>query len=100
MEIEQLRAAVLEKMATVIDPETGEDVVSMRLVEDLKVDESGHVSYTFRPSSVFCPIAVPLADAIQRAVAQVEGVTAQDVNVVGFIQSDDLIAWLREALEK
>ena len=56
MDKEQLHAAVLEKMSTVIDPETGEDVVHMRLIEDLVVNEDGRVSYTFRPSSVFCPI--------------------------------------------
>jgi metal-sulfur cluster biosynthetic enzyme len=65
-----LRAAVLEKMSTVIDPATGVDVVRMRLIEDLTVEEDGRVSYTFRPSSVFCPITVPLSNAIQLAVAE------------------------------
>jgi metal-sulfur cluster biosynthetic enzyme len=93
------RAAILEKMATVIDPETGVDVVHMRLIEDLDVKEDGRVSYTFRPSSAFCPIAVPLADAIQRAVAEVPGVTAQEVRVVGFVLSEELTALLKQALE-
>ncbi len=97
---EHLRSVVLEKMATVIDPETGVDVVQMRLIEDLTVDGTGHVSYTFRPSSVFCPIAVPLADAIQRAVAEVPGVVSQDVKVVGFALSDELTALLKQAMEK
>jgi metal-sulfur cluster biosynthetic enzyme len=96
---DQLRVAILEKLAKIIDPETGVDVVHMHLIEDLIVDEGGHVSYTFRPSSVFCPIAVPLADAIQRAVAEVPGVTSQDVKVIGFALSDELTAWLKQALE-
>jgi metal-sulfur cluster biosynthetic enzyme len=96
---DELRDAILEKMATVIDPETGMDVVHMRLIEDLVVDESGHVSYTFRPSSMFCPIAVPLADSIQRAVAEVPGVVSQDVRVIGFVLSDELTALLKRALE-
>jgi metal-sulfur cluster biosynthetic enzyme len=99
MDKEQLRAAVLERMSTVIDPETGVDVVHMRLIEDLVVDEDGRVSYTFRPSSVFCPIAVPLADSIQKAVAEVPGVTAQDVKVVGFAMSDELMELLKQAME-
>ena len=48
---EQLRAAILARLARVIDPETGVDIVRMRLIEDLTVDEQGRVSYTFRPSS-------------------------------------------------
>lgn len=100
MDKDQLRVAVLEKMSTVIDPETGVDVVHMRLIEDLVVGEDGKVAYTFRPSSVFCPIAVPLADSIRKAVAEVPGVTAQDIHVVGFAMSDELTALLKEAMDK
>jgi len=99
MDKEQLRAAVLGRMSTIIDPETGVDVVHMRLIEDLVVNEDGRVSYTFRPSSVFCPIAVPLANSIQKAVAEVPGVMAQDVQVVGFAMSDELTELLKQAME-
>jgi metal-sulfur cluster biosynthetic enzyme len=96
---EALRQAILECLSKVIDPETGVDVVRMRLIEDLVVDETGRVSYTFRPSSPFCPIAVPLSNAIQLAVANVPGVLAQDVNIVGFVLSDELAALLKQARE-
>jgi len=39
-----LHEAVLDRLAQVIDPETGVDVVHMRLIEDLTVDETGRVS--------------------------------------------------------
>ena len=68
----------------------------MRLIEDLLVEESGRVSYKFRPSSPLCPIAVPLSQEIQQAVAEVEGVTEQEVEVVGFLLADELTAWLRQ----
>lgn len=96
---EILRQAILERLSKVIDPETNVDVVRMRLVDDLITDEDGHVSYTFRPSSPLCPIAVPLSNSIQMAVAEVPGVTSQDVKVVGFALSDELTAWLKQALE-
>ena len=96
---EILRQSILERLSKVIDPETGVDVVRMRLVEDLIADDKGHVSYTFRPSSPFCPIAVPLSNSIQLAVAEVLGVTSQDVKVVGFALSDELTSWLKQALE-
>lgn len=99
MDVDHLRAAVLEKMTTVIDPETGVDVVRMRLIEDLVVQQDGQISYKFRPSSAFCPIAVPLVDAIQRAVAEVPGVTAQDVSIVGFALSEELNALLKQSIE-
>ncbi|NLF00392.1 MAG: iron-sulfur cluster assembly protein, partial [Anaerolineales bacterium] len=50
-----VRVALLARLAQVVDPETGVDVLRMRLVEDLMVDEHGCVRYRFRPSSPFCP---------------------------------------------
>ena len=91
--------AILERLTKVIDPETGVNVVRMRLIEDLTVDENGRVSYTFRPSSPLCPIAVPLSNSIQLAVAEVPGVTSQDVKVTGFALADELTVWLKQALE-
>ena len=93
-----LRLAILKRLMSVIDPETGVDVVRMRLIEDLTVDESGRVSYKFRPSSFLCPIAVPLSIAIQQAVSEVEGVTEQDMEIVGYIQAEELTALIRQAL--
>jgi metal-sulfur cluster biosynthetic enzyme len=86
----KLREAVIEALARVIDPETGVDVVRMRLVEDLRVDERGCASYKFRPSSALCPLAVPLAFAIYGAVAVVKGVTGQQMEVVGYVQAEEL----------
>ena len=92
-----LREAILAKLGEVIDPETGVDVMRMRLIEDLQVDEeTGKVSYCFRPSSALCPLAVTLALSMRKAVAQVAGVESQDITVVGYIRADDLNALLRE----
>jgi len=93
-EREALHNAVLTRLSAVIDPETEVDVVRMRLIEDLRVDENGWVSYRFRPSSPFCPLAVPLILSIRQAVAQVDGVTGQSVEVVGYVKADELNAML------
>ncbi len=96
MDGEMLRERVLGKLTTVIDPETGVDVVRMRLVEDLTVDESGVARYKFHPSSPLCPLAVSLALSIRKAVAEVEGVTRQEIEVVGYLRAVELNALLRE----
>ena len=93
---EPLRAAILRRLTRVIDPETGVDIVRMRLIEDLAVDEQGRISYTFRPSSPLCPIAVPLAIEIRRAVREVPGVTSQATRVEGYVRGDELTVLLRE----
>ncbi len=88
--------AIIKRLQKVIDPETGVDVVRMRLVEDLTVDGTGTVRYRFRPSSPLCPIAVPLALQIKEAVAQVEGVARQEIEVVGYVGAEELNALLKE----
>jgi metal-sulfur cluster biosynthetic enzyme len=87
---EELRLAILEKLSKVIDPETGADVVRTKLIEDLVVDASGQVSYTVRPSSPLCPIAVYLAVQIKMAVASVPDVSAQKIIITNYVQSKQL----------
>lgn len=93
-----LRERILMRLVEVIDPETGVDVLRMRLVEDLNVDEpSGAVSYRFRPSSPLCPLAHSLALDIKRAVASVDGVEAQEIQVAGYIRSEELTDMINRA---
>jgi metal-sulfur cluster biosynthetic enzyme len=91
-----MKQAVIHQLQQIIDPETGVDVVRMRLVEDLTVDEMGMVHYRFRPSSPLCPLAVTLALQIKEAVAQVEGVNGQEVEVIGYVGARELNALLKE----
>ena len=93
MELEQ---AIVERLRGVIDPETGVDVVRMRLIEGLQEDaETGRVRYRFRPSSPLCPLAVHLALAIRDAVAGVAGVVEQEIEVVGYVGADGLNTLLK-----
>jgi metal-sulfur cluster biosynthetic enzyme len=87
---ENLEDAVLERLRGVIDPETNTDVIHMRLVENLWIDVLGKVRYTFRPSSFVCPIAVSLAMDIKKAVAEVPGVTSQEIAVDGYLAAAEL----------
>ncbi len=92
--------AIMDRLTHIIDPETGVDIMRMRLIEDLTVDEGGCVSYTFRPSSPLCPLAVPLAVAIQRTVRETPGVKSQTMHVKDYVRSDELTALLHELDEE
>ncbi len=93
----ELEHRVTERLQQVIDPETGVDVMRMRLIEDLEVEaETGQVRYKFRPSSPLCPLAVTLALDIRQAVAGVPGVTGQEIEVVGYVGANGLNALLKE----
>ncbi|HDD62456.1 MAG: metal-sulfur cluster assembly factor [Chloroflexota bacterium] len=86
----RLEELIIARLRLVIDPETRADVIRMRLVEDLTVNEEGHVTYTFRPSSPVCPIAVSLAQQIKIAVSQVPGVYTQDIKIENYIGAEQL----------
>ena len=88
--IEKLERLINARLRLVIDPETRADVIRMRLVENLTVNENGHVAYTFRPSSPVCPIAVSLAQKIKIAVSQVPGVHTQEIKVENYIGAEQL----------
>ncbi len=87
---DKLEALILARLSLVIDPETRADVIRMRLIEDLQVNEEGQVKYTFRPSSPVCPIAVSLAQQIKVAVSQVPGVTAQEIKISNYVGAEQL----------
>lgn len=100
MENSELYNEIHQKLSTVIDPETGVDVMRMKLVKNLTLDTEGKVTYIFRPSSPLCPIAVLLALAIIQAIKEVPGVTAQRVTVTDYVQADQLNEILLTILEE
>ena len=92
----ELLEKVEEKLRQVIDPETGMDVMRMKLVRDLTVDENGNVELTFRASSVLCPLGFQLGINIKEAVMSLSGVTSVQVQVEGYIHADQLRSILAE----
>ncbi len=87
---EKIYEDIQSALQNVIDPETGADVIRMRLVQDLTIGEKGRVEYIFRPSSPLCPIALPLVMEIIEVVKSVDGVRDQKVTVVNYSGADAL----------
>ena len=95
-----LEKSVIEKLSTVIDPETGVDVMRMKLVMNLAIDENGKSSYIFRPSSPLCPLAVPLAMMIIKAINEVEDISGQSITVVDYVDAEKLNEIFRSVLKE
>lgn len=100
MQNDALMQTVIDKLSMVIDPETGVDVMRMKLVQDIVIDETKKISYKFRPSSPLCPIAVPLVLDIIHAIREVHEISGQDVTVVDYVQADELNSMLKSVLGK
>jgi len=96
----KLQLAILKRLSTVIDPETGADVIRMKLVDDLFVDIDGNVTYTFRPSSPLCLIAVYLVMQIKEAIAGVKGVVGQIITVKDYVEADSLTRLINQEVNE
>lgn len=99
MNPQEIREVILQKLTKVIDPETGVDVIKMKLIQDLQVDDNMKVTYVFRPSSPLCPLAVPLALEIIQTIREVQEIKAQTVTVVDYVQAEELNKMLKDLLE-
>ena len=97
---EALHAEIITKLSDVIDPETGVDVIRMRLVGELMVSKNGVVSCKFQPSSPLCPIALPLAMNIIGAIRSVVGVTGLKLEVINYAQAEALNKLIVELIDE
>jgi len=64
---------VLQALAGVKDPELGRDIVSLRMVDDVKV-EGGKVTFTLNLTTPACPLRTRLEEAAKEAVKSIPGV--------------------------
>ena len=85
----ELGEKVVEKLRSVMDPETYLDVLTMGLIKDLVV-ENGNISLTFKPTVPTCPMGIQIAHDIKTAVKSVPGVRKVDITVIEFVDADSL----------
>lgn len=69
---------VLEALSHVLDPELGKDLVTLGMIEDVKVDGS-EVSFTINLTTPACPLKDQIQRNAREAVMAVDGVT--EVNI-------------------
>lgn len=89
-----LAERVRERLKSVIDPETGQNVVEMELIRNLST-RSGKVKLKFRPSSFHCPLAFQLAVNIYRALEGTDGVRQVELEVVDCVYAEEINSFLR-----
>lgn len=71
---------IMDELKKVIDPETGVDVVTMKMIKSLEIKE-GNVKIKFVPTSPFCPMLNYLVEQIEKTAKTVKGVKEVKVDV-------------------
>src|SRR4051794_38453966 len=74
------RAAVLDALTVVRDPDLNRDIVSLGFIKELSIAE-GNVSFTIELTTPACPVKDQMRDQARAAVLQVPGVEEVDVRM-------------------
>ncbi len=76
---EELNDLVLEALRGVVDPELGDDVVSLGMVRGVEASPDGSVRAEIALTVASCPLRSQLSQDVERSVRSVPGVTAVEV---------------------
>lgn len=71
---------VLEKLATVIDPDLKKDIVSMGMIKDLELND-GNLKFTLELTTPACPFNLDIEEDVRKAVSSLEGIKNFDLKV-------------------
>jgi metal-sulfur cluster biosynthetic enzyme len=73
---------IMDKLATVEDPELRESIVDLGLIYGVEQDDTGDVTVTMTLTSPGCPLGGMIEGAIKTALSDLEGVKDTKVNIV------------------
>ncbi|MBS1249284.1 MAG: Iron-sulfur cluster carrier protein [Chloroflexi bacterium] len=71
---------VLEALSHVLDPELGKDLVTLGMIDDVKVDGS-EVSFTINLTTPACPLREQIQENAKKAVLAVDGVSTVNIEM-------------------
>jgi ATP-binding protein involved in chromosome partitioning len=78
---------VLEALRTVQEPELNNDLVSLGMIKDLKV-EGGSIEFTIELTTPACPLRDQIKAEAKRAVENIAGVSEVKVNMTANVPTD------------
>ncbi len=79
---EELKAAIIEAMKTVFDPEIPVDIYELGLIYEINIDDARNAEVIMTLTSPSCPVAGSLPQEVEDKVAGVAGVTEACVELV------------------
>lgn len=77
-----LKAAIIEQLKTIYDPEIPVNIYDLGLIYDVIVQENGHVDIKMTLTTPGCPVAQTFPGTVEQSVLKVEGVNECIVELV------------------
>lgn len=78
---------VLRALGVVKDPDLGRDLVSLGMIENVKIDETGNVSFTIVLTTPACPVKEQLKQQSESVVSAIPGVRGVAAEVTSRVRS-------------
>lgn len=75
------REVILNALRTVQDPDLKRDLVTLDMIRDLSVNETGHVSFRVVLTTPACPLKAKIESDCRAAVSAVPGVNSVDIKI-------------------
>ncbi len=80
-----LQKKVVDTLKTINDPGLRQDVYTLNLVSDIKINEKKKaVKMKFKPTVFNCPLGIQLALSIKKTLLKIDALTRVDIEVVDF----------------
>ena len=89
---------VLSRLATIIDPDLGKDIVTLGFVKDLEITSEGNVSFAIELTTPACPVKEKFRAEGYEAVRQLPWVKEVSLSLTS-VKSKPLMAKVGEGLE-
>jgi len=87
----KLEAEIMAQLATVMDPELGQDLVSLGMIHDLVVTDR-KASFTLRLTTPACPLRDQIANAAREAALRVDGIDEVDITIGAAAPTDSRVS--------
>lgn len=79
---ETVKAAIVEALETIFDPEIPVNIYALGLIYDIEVAEDGRAEVRMTLTAPACPVAGALVEEVAEKAGGVEGVSASHVELV------------------
>ncbi len=91
-----LSEKIITKLKSINDPELRQDVYTLKLITDIRVDEiEKKVMMKFRPTNYNCPIGIHLAVLIKSGLMEIKELNKIEIEVGDFNMREETNEYLK-----
>ena len=80
-------SAVLDALRSVRDPDLNRDIVTLKFIKNLRIDDRGAVAFAIELTTPACPVKDQMREQARQVVAAIPGVTAVDIEMTAQVRS-------------